>query len=555
MDVLPTGTDDIDFDNSVVTVTSSSSSVTSGSLLNQAGVFNLDSSYNNYFGNSDQTFTLSENNISIVTPDVSCSIDSATTITYGLANYGSVQYPAWVTIDSTTGLVTIMSPNVTSDTTVSFYITSTFSISNTTPVKKVVKIVVLNCALLNCQRWSISSNLIWDQWDSGYAVNAGLWQVQSSAQTTNSSVNSSKGSNRIADIIKITIVSILSATSLIVIGSHMMNDSSMASLWSLINQVQIFFLLLITNAFIPDSIQRIIKGLEFTLNYPNVIPFTEITAYRSFINKFNIKLSNQSLNSLGIYSDSTFYNSNKFFILQILMGLFTAFIYFLWILLSRCREDRHCKRPILILKWWVSKVYLFMTFGYFIRTILEMTQILLISSINEVYTANTLETLEIASFIIAILILWAFILLNVFIFYLALSPYRVEEDEHNKFGELFSGIKMKSWFKLYSFIMQMRKTIYIIVLIVLTSISSKFLIGILSVLQIFYSIYITFLRPYIEVKCNVIEILNEIWFIILLILLIFWNTENDWTDMKASIYMWIIASNNILSFCIVLSKK
>ena len=56
----------------------------------------------------------------------------------------------------------------------------------------------------------------------------------------------------------------------------------------------------------------------------------------------------------------------------------------------------------------------------------------------------------------------------------------------------------------------MRKTIYIIVLIVLTSISSKFLIGILSVLQIFYSIYVIFLRPYIEVKCNVIEILNEI---------------------------------------------
>ena len=85
-----------------------------------------------------------------------------------------------------------------------------------------------------------------------------------------------------------------------------------------------------------------------------------------------------------------------------------------------------------------------MTFGYFIRTILEMTQILLISSINEVYRANTLETLDIVSFIIAILILSAFILLNVFIFYLALSPYRVEEDEHNKFGELFSGIKMKS---------------------------------------------------------------------------------------------------------------
>ena len=122
---------------------------------------------------------------------------------------------------------------------------------------------------------------------------------------------------------------------LIVTTTYILNDSSMASFWSLINQVQIFFLLLITNAFIPDSVQRVIKGLDFTLNYSNEIPFTEIIAYRSFINKFNIKLSNQSLNSLGIYSDSTFYNSNKFFILQILMCLFTAFIYFLWILLSR----------------------------------------------------------------------------------------------------------------------------------------------------------------------------------------------------------------------------
>ena len=110
----------------VVTITSSPSTVTSGPLATQAGVFNFISSYSNYFGNSDQTITLSENNISIVAPDVACSIDSSTTITYGLADYNPVQYPAWVSIDSSTGLLTIMSPNVTSDTTVSFYITSTF---------------------------------------------------------------------------------------------------------------------------------------------------------------------------------------------------------------------------------------------------------------------------------------------------------------------------------------------------------------------------------------------------------------------------------------------
>ena len=393
MNSLSLGTDDI-VSESGITVTSSPFTVSSTTYVNQSVTYNPDSSYENYFTNSDQLISVSENSVLAMTPDLPWTITGSSSIAFSLSNYNSIPYPTWVSVDPVSGLLTISSPNVTADTVNSFYISSAFTSGSTVTIKKLITITTINWSVQNCQKWSINSGSAWDTWNSGYSVNSGSWSPQISSGTTSgetstqSSTNSQSASKNTDNSVKYLIYWAYGAAMLIITTTCILNGSSMASLWSLINQVQIFFLLLITNAFIPDSIQRIIKGLEFTLNYPNVIPFTEITAYRSFINKFNIKLSNQSLSSLGVYSDSTFYNFNKFFILQILMGLFTAFIYFLWILLLRSREDGYCKRPILILKWWVSKTYLFMTFGYYIRSILEMTQILLISSINEVYRAN-----------------------------------------------------------------------------------------------------------------------------------------------------------------------
>ena len=48
--------------------------------------------------------------------------------------------------------------------------------------------------------------------------------------------------------------------------------------------------------------------------------------------------------------------------------------------------------------------------------------------------------------------------------------------------------------------------------------------------------YVIILRPYKEIKSNIIEIINEIYYLIFLSSLIFLNEEKNWNSTKSSVY-------------------
>ena len=139
-------------------------------------------------------------------------------------------------------------------------------------------------------------------------------------------------------------------------------------------------------------------------------------------------------------------------------------------------------------------------FGYFIRSFLEMVQFSAISSIHEVIKFDASDAFSLISLLVALCYISTLIVTFGFTLYLALSSYIVEEDEPNKLGDFFEGMKMKKSFKFYAPMMIARKVIFVLLLVSLNSISSKTLIGILSFLQLLYTIYVAYLRPYSEIK-------------------------------------------------------
>ena len=90
-----------------------------------------------------QVYTISENNNMSVTPDLACSINGTTLITYSISAYLSNVAPSWVNINSSTGLLSIAALNVTSDTTFPFYISATYR-GAVSPIQKLVQVTVLN---------------------------------------------------------------------------------------------------------------------------------------------------------------------------------------------------------------------------------------------------------------------------------------------------------------------------------------------------------------------------------------------------------------------------
>ena len=74
------------------------------------------------------------------------------------------------------------------------------------------------------------------------------------------------------------------------------------------------------------------------------------------------------------------------------------------------------------------------------------------------------------------------------------------------------------------FVLLVRRLTYVILLISLVSASSILFLILMVAIQVAYIVYLAVLRPYEVTKGNIIEILNEIYFAILLFELIFLNT-------------------------------
>ena len=91
-----------------------------------------------------------------------------------------------------------------------------------------------------------------------------------------------------------------------------------------------------------------------------------------------------------------------------------------------------------------------MTFGYYIRNGLELTQIMLISSLNEIYNFNTENGVEILSLLFAFFVLFLCFFTLGLSFYLALTSYKIISTEHNLLGDFFEGLKSQRKFKLYT---------------------------------------------------------------------------------------------------------
>ena len=77
-----------------------------------------------YYQTSSETYSLLENTSATKVWDLTCSRSGSTSISHSIASSSS-QAPSWVSVDAASGQLSISAPNVTADTTFSFYISST----------------------------------------------------------------------------------------------------------------------------------------------------------------------------------------------------------------------------------------------------------------------------------------------------------------------------------------------------------------------------------------------------------------------------------------------
>jgi hypothetical protein len=91
--------------------------------------------------------------------------------------------------------------------------------------------------------------------------------------------------------------------------------------------------------------------------------------------------------------------------------------------------------------------------------------------------------------------------------------------------------------------------------VILSPIEKHGTISIFVTVQFLYSAYVIVLRPFQEVKDNIIELMNETIFFTLGANLIYFNSKENWTELVENIFLYTIMGNNSMISLIMISNQ
>ena len=228
----------------------------------------------------------------------------------------------------------------------------------------------------------------------------------------------------------------------------------------MLNQLQLLFFLILTNAFLPEAVVNVILGSKFALVISDQIPVKKLQTSQSILNVFNSNQVSSALNEIGVESGSSIVNLYSFF-----CSLCAAFLVHLTVkCILKCipNSDHEENRSKLtdIFNRLVRSIIQIMTFGYYIRLLLETQQFMMMSAISEVNRLGVTSAANIFSFILSIAIIIACVCFLILTIRFTIKPPKIEQDEYDKFGNIFEGLKEGKRKRLYTLWLMIRRITY-----------------------------------------------------------------------------------------------
>ena len=113
--------------------------------------------------------------------------------------------------------------------------------------------------------------------------------------------------------------SIVGLTGSAIIISSFLSFSSPIGIWLIINQFQLFYLLLFIGVFIPKDIKDFILGMEFMSFSLNFIPFNKLPFVEYVVKLIDSEQTDSNLKDIGAQSRSAFINNFGLIIFMLLL--------------------------------------------------------------------------------------------------------------------------------------------------------------------------------------------------------------------------------------------
>ena len=130
--------------------------------------------------------------------------------------------------------------------------------------------------------------------------------------------------------------------------------------------------------------------------------------------------------------------------------------------------------------------------------------------------------------------------------------YYLRTQRHRCLSEFVSGLRDTNKCKVFTIMFLTRKIILVVWVVVSQGLHPILIASVASLFQILYTIWLIVMRPFKEVSNNLVEIINEIIFAVVLGWLIIFSTESMWSGGLTSIYMYILVANNLVIVAVLL---
>ena len=473
----------------------------------------------------DEIFYLRENESNLVqTVSQTCSKTGETNLVSSIAQNSGNFIPNWVTYNPAAMQLQISTPSETMDTTYSFKILTKYEEYYSD--SKTIFLKVLNWQVLNWAVCQVDPTLC-QSWVGGYTLSSDSksWNV-AQQQTTAVISPTVKSTQAAAQAAVGAGVAVGSTTSIL-------SATSTQGVWASINQFQLYLLIPMLGIYIHSDVLDFLKGFSFVFFSLPQLRIEELEFVKYFLYLFSDQQNNDYLSSIGLPYVSTFRNLSRFFlIILIILSIHALILVPLYYCSRKFTENSKFRRIInYILAVFAWSIYL--------RLMLESYLVGFLSCINELWIAGPTSSIVLLFIFISFLVLFFVIWIK--------SWSELYDTETSYFREFFSGIKQTKTSRIYFSTFLLRRVVWIMTAVALNNSSVYLQTGLFAAANILCLMFTVFIRPFVSIKDNIIETINDFSFGLFCIMLLYFNQKNTWTDAIANVVIYFLLTWSMLS--------
>jgi hypothetical protein len=444
--------------------------------------------------------------------------------------------PPWVSIDAATGVITADTSMAVVGISYSFGIEIAVSVAKNWTQTKVVKVKVLKWVNLagltkNCIDWTDLYSLKCSAWTYGYELSAfGTWDQAKPSESAKAAQATSQAQDG-AGVLIGGVIAIL-------------NLSSLMSIWLIANQMQLLMLILLTGAYFPPSVVKLLTEGSYLSFSVNLIPIGSLPAVKVVPKLMGIKQDNEYLYKIGIENGSSLVTNLMFFV-----SLFWVIaLHWVFWCVPKWKQRLVESKKRKWLRVTMKKINDFFKFGVYIRLSIEAYQFMVLSSVLDLKEFKYETLKHLASLILSFFLIFYCIFILLFSVFLLFKAELKMKKTYRHFRELFLGQKATKLGKFYVILtMFLRKLIHIPFLMwVSDTLDVKNVVLVMVLIESVIFVYLLISRPFKILQDFILEVVNEVIFLSLISFLFFINQPEDWNELNETIFMYIFTSNNLL---------